>query len=109
MLIGPASTAEQRSEFAFRIQQDPRNYIAQPTLCLSRVPTLAGERFEGRRGPASLYSLWERRYLGASRRADPRGVGERITGGEFFPGGGSKDTWVMARNEEEAVEAETTL
>ena len=32
MLIGPHSTAEQREEFRRRIEAEPRNYIAQPTL-----------------------------------------------------------------------------
>src|SRR6202041_292648 len=38
MLIGPHSTAEQREEFRQRIVAEPRNYIAQPTLSLSRAP-----------------------------------------------------------------------
>ena len=38
MLIGPHSTAEQREEFRDRIEADPRNYIAQPTITLSRAP-----------------------------------------------------------------------
>ena len=33
----------QRAEFAGRIDANPRNYIAQPTLALSRVPTLVDE------------------------------------------------------------------
>src|ERR1019366_3300627 len=44
MLIGPHSTAEQREDFKSRIEADPRNYIAQPTLNLSRAPCfLEGE------------------------------------------------------------------
>ena len=39
MLVGPHSTAEeQREEFAGRIEAEPRNYIAQPTIGLSRAP-----------------------------------------------------------------------
>ena len=38
MLIGPHSTAREREEFAAKILADPRNYIAQPTLALSRAP-----------------------------------------------------------------------
>src|SRR5262249_53263663 len=40
MLVGPHSTKQQQEDFAGRIQTHPRNYIAQPTLALSRVPTL---------------------------------------------------------------------
>src|SRR5262245_37337295 len=39
MLIGPASTSEQRGEFRDRIRAQPRNYIAQPTIPLSVHPT----------------------------------------------------------------------
>src|SRR5260221_12492976 len=46
MLIGPHSTKEQQAEFATKIKAAPRNYIAQPTLGLSRVPTLADGRLE---------------------------------------------------------------
>src|SRR5947208_11967467 len=47
MLVGPHSTKEQRLEFADKVQANPRNYIAQPTLALSRVPTLVGDHFDG--------------------------------------------------------------
>src|SRR6185295_8914736 len=40
MLIGPHSTAAQCAEFAVKIKENPRNYIAQPTLSLSRVPVI---------------------------------------------------------------------
>src|SRR6202021_3737084 len=44
MLIGPHSTEEEREDFRRRIEAEPRNYIAQPTLSLSRAPCfLEGE------------------------------------------------------------------
>src|SRR4030088_1313413 len=46
MLIGPHSTAEQREEFRVRIEADPRNYIAQPTLRLSRAPCFFDSQVE---------------------------------------------------------------
>ena len=48
MLVGPHSTTDQRAEFAKRIEANPRNYIAQPTLSLSRVPTIVEGHFKGR-------------------------------------------------------------
>ena len=42
MLIGPKSTKEEQAEFIRKIKSNPRNYIAQPTINLSRVPTLTG-------------------------------------------------------------------
>ena len=58
MLIGPHSTAEQRDEFAHKIQADPRNYIAQPTLALSRVPVMVNGNFEGRHVDLRPYVLY---------------------------------------------------
>ena len=43
MLVGPHSTAAERVDFAERIKKNPRGYIAQPTLSLSRVPTIVGD------------------------------------------------------------------
>src|SRR6476660_4976895 len=40
MLIGPASTAEEREAYKLKVMQNPDNYIAQPTLALSTAPTL---------------------------------------------------------------------
>ncbi len=40
MLIGPASTTEEREAYKHRVMQNPANYIAQPTLALSTAPTL---------------------------------------------------------------------
>jgi len=40
MLIGPASTAEEREAYKLRVMRNPDNYIAQPTLALSTAPTL---------------------------------------------------------------------
>jgi uncharacterized circularly permuted ATP-grasp superfamily protein len=40
MLVGPASTQAERDKFAELIKADPRNYIGQPTLNISTVPTL---------------------------------------------------------------------
>ena len=40
MLVGPHSTQDQQQEMAEQIKADPRNYIGQPTLCISTSPTL---------------------------------------------------------------------
>src|SRR5581483_776502 len=57
MLIGPASTQAQRDEFGARIQANPRNYIAQPTLALSRAPSFFGHRIEARHVDLRPYVL----------------------------------------------------
>jgi uncharacterized circularly permuted ATP-grasp superfamily protein len=58
MLVGPHATKEQCAEFAEKIKASPRNYIAQPTLALSRVPTLVDGRFEGRHVDLRPYILY---------------------------------------------------
>jgi uncharacterized circularly permuted ATP-grasp superfamily protein len=47
MLIGPHSTKAEQDDFARRIEAQPRKYIAQPVLSLSRVPTIVGGECEG--------------------------------------------------------------
>src|SRR5664279_4027780 len=58
MLIGPASTAEEREEFKRRIEAEPRNYIAQPTLSFSRAPCLIGDKIEPRHVDLRPYILF---------------------------------------------------
>ena len=50
MLVGPHCTENERAEFARRIRDNPRNYIAQPTLGLSRAPVIVDSQFAGRHG-----------------------------------------------------------
>ena len=58
MMVGPHSTKKATQEFAEKIKVDPRNYIAQPTLALSRVPTLVDDHFEGRHVDLRPYILY---------------------------------------------------
>ena len=96
MLIGPHSTEAQREDFAGRIKAHPREYIAQPTLALSRVPTLIGDHLEGRHVDLRPYILY-----GEDIRVLPGGLtrvalrkGSLVVNSS--QGGGSKDTWVLA-------------
>jgi uncharacterized circularly permuted ATP-grasp superfamily protein len=95
MLVGPHATPEQREEFAERITANPRGYIAQPTLCLSRVPTLIGEQFEGCHVDLRPYILYGQDIYvnpgGLTRVALKRG--SLVVNSS--QGGGSKDTWVV--------------
>ncbi len=104
MLIGPHSTAEQRAEFAHRIQADPRNYIAQPTLALSRVPVMVNGHFEGRHVDLRPYVLYGKEIWvlpgGLTRVALKKG--SLVVNSS--QGGGSKDTWVVAADESEMDE-----
>ena len=109
MLIGPHSTKEQQDEFAKLIEADPRNYIAQPTLALSRVPTVVDDHFEGRHVDLRPYVLY-----GDSVWVLPGGLtrvalkkGSLVVNSS--QGGGSKDTWVIADRAADAADLDATL
>ena len=95
MLIGPASTAEQRAEFAARVKARPRDYIAQPTISLSTHPTFVDGKLEGRHIDLRPFVLTGEKVQvvpGAlTRVALPRG--SLVVNSS--QGGGSKDTWVL--------------
>jgi uncharacterized circularly permuted ATP-grasp superfamily protein len=95
MLVGPHATPTERENFAERIKANPRNYIAQPTLSLSRVPTLFGDRFEGCHVDLRPYILYGKEiYInpgGLTRVALKKG--SLVVNSS--QGGGSKDTWVV--------------
>jgi len=97
MLIGPQSTAAEREDFARRIQSDPRNYIAQPTISFSRAPCLIGDQFEPRHVDLRPYILY-----GEKINVVPGGLtrvalkqGSLVVNSS--QGGGSKDTWVLSQ------------
>lgn len=96
MLVGPHATPTERAEFAERIRTHPRKYIAQPTLCLSRVPTLMGESIEGCHVDLRPYVLYGKQIYvnpgGLTRVALKRG--SLVVNSS--QGGGSKDTWVVS-------------
>jgi uncharacterized circularly permuted ATP-grasp superfamily protein len=96
MLVGPHSTADQRSEFRRKIEANPRNYIAQPTLSLSRVPVIVDDHFEGRHVDFRPYILYGKDIFvlpgGLTRVALKKG--SLVVNSS--QGGGSKDTWVLA-------------
>ena len=104
MLIGPHSTLSERQDFAARIQANPTNYIAQPTLSLSRVPTLVNDTLEGRHVDLRPYILYGKEIFvmpsGLTRVALKKG--SLVVNSS--QGGGTKDTWVLASNELEEKE-----
>ena len=95
MLVGPHSSGAEREIFARLIQDNPRNYIAQPTLGLSRVPVLVDGKIAGRHVDLRPYILF-----GADIYVLPGGLtrvalkeGSLVVNSS--QGGGSKDTWVL--------------
>ncbi len=101
MLIGPKSTRAEQKEFAALIKAKPRDYIAQPTLSLSRAPTLIGNSIEGRHVDFRPYSLYGEEIFtlpgGLTRVALKKG--SLVVNSS--QGGGSKDTWVLEEGAEQ--------
>ena len=96
MLVGPHATVAQRAEFAEKIKANPRNYIAQPTLALSRVPTIVDDHFEGRHVDLRPYVLCGKDIYvmpGGLTRVAMRKGSLVVNSSQ---GGGSKDTWVLS-------------
>ena len=96
MLIGPHATLGERAAFAERITSAPEQYIAQPTIALSRHPTFVQDRFEGRHidlRPFVLYGKEISVIPGGLTRVALRPGSLVVNSSQ---GGGSKDTWVLA-------------
>lgn len=105
MLIGQNASEAERLAFAEKINAHPRDYIAQPTLALSRSPTLIGKAIEGRHVDIRPYILY-----GQSIYVLPGGLtrvalkkGSLVVNSS--QGGGSKDTWVLGNNPQSPQEA----
>jgi uncharacterized circularly permuted ATP-grasp superfamily protein len=95
MMVGPAASKKTHKEFAALIKKDPRNYIAQPTLSLSTVPTLCDGKVEPRHVDLRPFIL-----SGETRRVTRGGLtrvalkkGSLVVNSS--QGGGSKDTWIV--------------
>jgi uncharacterized circularly permuted ATP-grasp superfamily protein len=96
MLVGPHATQAERETFRDLIVSEPRRYIAQPTLSLSRTPTIVGDHLEGRHVDLRPYVLY-----GKDIEVIPGGLtrvalkkGSLVVNSS--QGGGSKDTWVLS-------------
>ncbi|WP_128543977.1 circularly permuted type 2 ATP-grasp protein [Larkinella soli] len=95
MLIGPKATAAEHELFRRKIKENPRNYIAQPTISLSRVPCIVGDSAEGRHvdlRPYILYGDGVNVIPGGLTRVALRKGSLVVNSSQ---GGGGKDTWVL--------------
>jgi uncharacterized circularly permuted ATP-grasp superfamily protein len=91
-LIGPKSTKKEQQEFIAKIKHNPRNYIAQPMINLSRVPTLTEDTIEGHVDlrPYALYGDSIKLF-----QDDTCGFKKGSIVVNSSQGGGSKDTWIL--------------
>ncbi len=99
MLVGPQATKAECDEFRERVRNDPRNYIAQPVVPLSRSPSFFEESMHGRHVDLRPYILY-----GEKVTIIPGGLTRvALTPGSLIvnssQGGGSKDTWIIEDSE----------
>ena len=96
MLIGPAASKKELSDFAAKLRADPEGYIAQPTLALSTCPIFTN------RGLAPRHLDLRPFVLVSPDKVDitPGGLtrvamkpGSLVVNSS--QGGGTKDTWVL--------------
>jgi len=96
MLMGPSSTPETRAEFAKMIEENPRNYIAQPVVPISRHLCYVDGELESRHidlRPYVIYGDEVEVVPGGLTRVALRKGSLVVNSSQ---GGGSKDTWVLA-------------
>jgi len=100
MLMGPKASKEEIEAFRKQFEADPRNYIAQPMISLSRHPTqVDGEKFEGRHIDLRPFILYGEKIVivpGGLTRVALRKGSLVVNSSQ---GGGSKDTWVLYGDE----------
>ncbi|MBJ7327922.1 MAG: circularly permuted type 2 ATP-grasp protein [Chthoniobacterales bacterium] len=95
MLIGPQATKEEIAQFRALVEADPRNFVAQPVISLSRSPSWCDGAVEGRHIDLRPFVI-----CGSDVRIIPGGLtrvalrkGSLVVNSS--QGGGSKDTWVL--------------
>lgn len=97
MLIGPKATKAEIEDFRQKVAAEPRSYIAQPTISLSRHPTHVAEGdFEGRHIDLRPYIIYGEKIEivpGGLTRVALRKGSLVVNSSQ---GGGSKDTWVLS-------------
>lgn len=96
ILIGPHASATERARYAARIIENPRGFIAQETITLSRAPVFLGGRFQARHidlRPFVTYGDEPHVVPGGLTRVALREGSLVVNSSQ---GGGSKDTWVLA-------------
>jgi uncharacterized circularly permuted ATP-grasp superfamily protein len=95
ILLGPKASKAEHQHYRDLIRENPRNYVAQPMLSLSQVPTVVQDHLEGRHVDLRPYILYGKDIYvlpgGLTRVALNKG--SLVVNSS--QGGGSKDTWVV--------------
>jgi uncharacterized circularly permuted ATP-grasp superfamily protein len=96
MLVGPHASKAERDFFAEKLNADPDNYIAQPTIQLSTAPCFVDGAIEPRHvdlRPFILHGEQTTIAPGALTRVALKRGSLVVNSSQ---GGGSKDTWVLS-------------
>jgi uncharacterized circularly permuted ATP-grasp superfamily protein len=97
MLVGPASTKQEIADFVERVKANPANYIAQPTLALSTVPTYVESGIAPRHIDLRPYVLSGKDVVTVPGGLCRVALREGSLVVNSSQGGGTKDTWVLER------------
>lgn len=100
MLVGPHASKEMIEIFREKIIESPHQYIAQPTIKLSRAPAYQGEKFYPCHVDLRVFVM-----RGKETNVLPGGLSRvALKEGSLVvnssQGGGGKDTWVFKKKEE---------
>jgi uncharacterized circularly permuted ATP-grasp superfamily protein len=97
ILLGPKASKAEHDKYREQIRANPRDYVAQPMLSLSQVPTIVQDHLEGRHVDLRPYILYGKEIYvlpgGLTRVALKKG--SLVVNSS--QGGGSKDTWVLKK------------
>ena len=95
MLIGDRASKAERERFARRIKADPRNYMAQPIISLSTVPTLGDSGVAPRHVDLRPFILQSDNTQVTAGGLTRVALVEGSLVVNSSQGGGSKDTWII--------------
>lgn len=100
MLMGPKAAKSQIEDFREKIRSEPRNFIAQPMISLSRHPTRVDgdNNFEGRHVDLRPYIIYGEKIVVAPGGLTRVALQKGSLVVNSSQGGGSKDTWVLYGN-----------
>lgn len=95
MLIGPHASPAERDDYAKQVRKNPKGYISQPVMALSRAPCLSATGAQARHvdlRPFVLHGTKTRLVAGAFCRVALKDGSLVVNSSQ---GGGGKDVWVL--------------
>jgi uncharacterized circularly permuted ATP-grasp superfamily protein len=95
MLVGPAATRAEIEAFRTKIEANPANYIAQPTLALSTCPTFVEAGIAPRHIDLRPFVLCGKQVTMVPGGLTRVALREGSLVVNSSQGGGTKDTWVL--------------